>query len=458
MRRLPRRPAAVARARRGERAERRAGARARPRRGHRAGDARSRARGPQRDRARHLDRRCSGSSRGAPASCRCGPSWATRATSRSTSATSTCASCRCRRSSCSAAPRAARGLFASARRASPPGRAARVRDRHRRRPFDALGRRARALAGPAGARRALYVSRPLSVRVARRESIRIERERVVLPGDERRAAALARHGRARRRSSSTRSPSGQLWREAERRPGLRRRADPDDRRDRRARGQRGGDAPCLSVSRCGVLRALPRPDEHLRRPRQPARARAPLRVARDRLRADASGLGEPLDGERHDLYYIGGGQDRDQRLCAEDLLALKAERAAGRRPRASAIVLGVCGGYQLLGRSYTLDEERIEGVGLLDVETVRDAGRAPDRQRRDRAARAFRRTGEVLAGLREPRRAHRARRRPGAARPRPARATATTAAAASRARAAATRSAPTCTARCCRRTSGSRTG
>jgi len=87
----------------------------------------------------------------------------------------------------------------------------------------------------------------------------------------------------------------------------------------------------------------------------------------------SSSLGEPLDGERHDLYYIGGGQDRDQRLCAEDLLALKAQalrRAAARE----AIVLGVCGGYQLLGRSYTLDEERIEGVGLLDVQTVRGAG------------------------------------------------------------------------------------
>jgi CobQ-like glutamine amidotransferase family enzyme len=87
----------------------------------------------------------------------------------------------------------------------------------------------------------------------------------------------------------------------------------------------------------------------------------------------ASSLGESLDGERHDLYYIGGGQDRDQRLCAEDLLSLKAGalRAAADR---EAIVLGVCGGYQLLGRSYTLGEERIEGVGLLDLETVRVAG------------------------------------------------------------------------------------
>jgi CobQ-like glutamine amidotransferase family enzyme len=84
----------------------------------------------------------------------------------------------------------------------------------------------------------------------------------------------------------------------------------------------------------------------------------------------ASGLGEELDGERHDLFYIGGGQDRDQRLCAEDLIANKRAglHAAAER---DAVVLGVCGGYQLLGHSYTLGEEEIAGVELLDVHTVR---------------------------------------------------------------------------------------
>jgi len=85
----------------------------------------------------------------------------------------------------------------------------------------------------------------------------------------------------------------------------------------------------------------------------------------------ASGLGERLDGDAHELFYIGGGQDRDQRLCAQDLLATKRaglQRAAER----DAIVLGVCGGYQLLGHSYSLGGEEIEGVGLLDVRTVRE--------------------------------------------------------------------------------------
>lgn len=86
-----------------------------------------------------------------------------------------------------------------------------------------------------------------------------------------------------------------------------------------------------------------------------------------------SGLGEPLDGDAHDVYYIGGGQDRDQLLCAEDLVAVKREalhQAASR----GAIVLGVCGGYQLLGESYTLGDDRLQGVGLLDVRTVREVG------------------------------------------------------------------------------------
>jgi lipid II isoglutaminyl synthase (glutamine-hydrolysing) len=87
----------------------------------------------------------------------------------------------------------------------------------------------------------------------------------------------------------------------------------------------------------------------------------------------ASGLGERLDGDAHDLFYIGGGQDRDQRLCAEDLIETKRQglRAAAAR---DAVVLGVCGGYQLLGHSYTLGEEEIPGVGLLDVRTVREEG------------------------------------------------------------------------------------
>jgi hypothetical protein len=86
-----------------------------------------------------------------------------------------------------------------------------------------------------------------------------------------------------------------------------------------------------------------------------------------------SGLGESLDAHAHDLFYIGGGQDRDQQLCAEDLLQTK-RTALHEAAARGALVLGVCGGYQLLGRSYTIAEQEIEGVGLLDLRTIRDPG------------------------------------------------------------------------------------
>jgi CobQ-like glutamine amidotransferase family enzyme len=86
-----------------------------------------------------------------------------------------------------------------------------------------------------------------------------------------------------------------------------------------------------------------------------------------------SGLGEALDPDAHDLFYIGGGQDRDQALCAEDMVATKREalHAAAQR---GAVVLGVCGGYQLLGHSYQLGDEELPGVGLVDLRTVREDG------------------------------------------------------------------------------------
>jgi lipid II isoglutaminyl synthase (glutamine-hydrolysing) len=87
----------------------------------------------------------------------------------------------------------------------------------------------------------------------------------------------------------------------------------------------------------------------------------------------SSGLGESLSPDAHDLYYLGGGQDRDQRLCADDLIEFKRDSLHAAAAR-DAVILGVCGGYQLLGHSYTLGADEIPGVGLLDVRTVREDG------------------------------------------------------------------------------------
>ena len=87
----------------------------------------------------------------------------------------------------------------------------------------------------------------------------------------------------------------------------------------------------------------------------------------------SAGPGEGFDPAEHDLIYIGGGQDRDQRLVAEDMLQSKRESLAAAVDD-DAVVLAVCGGYQLLGDGYRLGDERIAGLGLVDLETVREPG------------------------------------------------------------------------------------
>ena len=87
----------------------------------------------------------------------------------------------------------------------------------------------------------------------------------------------------------------------------------------------------------------------------------------------AVSLGEPFDPEAHDLVYLGGGQDRDQRLVAGDLVATKRDALHAAAER-GVTVLAVCGGYQLLGTSYAIGGEEVEGVGLVDAHTVREDG------------------------------------------------------------------------------------
>jgi lipid II isoglutaminyl synthase (glutamine-hydrolysing) len=86
-----------------------------------------------------------------------------------------------------------------------------------------------------------------------------------------------------------------------------------------------------------------------------------------------AGLGEGLDPEAHDLIYIGGGQDRDQALCARDMVETKRDALHAAAAR-GAVVFAVCGGYQLLGHGYDMGGERLPGVGLVDLETVRAEG------------------------------------------------------------------------------------
>ncbi|HET7044597.1 MAG TPA: hypothetical protein VFI37_07095 [Gaiellaceae bacterium] len=78
--------------------------------------------------------------------------------------------------------------------------------------------------------------------------------------------------------------------------------------------------------------------------------------------------GEPLPRQT-DLFYVGGGQDREQALIAPDVAAREGELREA--VAAGAAGLAVCGGYQLLGRSYRdVAGAMLRGAGLLPLETI----------------------------------------------------------------------------------------
>src|SRR3954454_19304734 len=84
-------------------------------------------------------------------------------------------------------------------------------------------------------------------------------------------------------------------------------------------------------------------------------------------------LGDEVDPDAHDLFYLGGGQDRDQQLCALDLATVKRDALHAASDR-GGVICAVCGASQLLGRASDRGGERLPGVGLVDLETLRDPG------------------------------------------------------------------------------------
>jgi lipid II isoglutaminyl synthase (glutamine-hydrolysing) len=84
----------------------------------------------------------------------------------------------------------------------------------------------------------------------------------------------------------------------------------------------------------------------------------------------AIGRGPAPDLSDIDLIFWGGGQDRDQELVFRDAAAHKVE-AIRSAIAGGAVVLAVCGGYQLLGEYYvTADGKKLPGLGLVDMHTV----------------------------------------------------------------------------------------
>ncbi len=101
------------------------------------------------------------------------------------------------------------------------------------------------------------------------------------------------------------------------------------------------------------------------------------------------GLGDRFDPDAHDLAFIGGAQDREQRRVADDLRSVKGD-ALREAVEAGAVALAVCGGYQLFGRFYReASGEELAGLGVFDLWTEHPGPDAP------------RLIGNVVAGWRD---------------------------------------------------------
>jgi lipid II isoglutaminyl synthase (glutamine-hydrolysing) len=88
------------------------------------------------------------------------------------------------------------------------------------------------------------------------------------------------------------------------------------------------------------------------------------------VRVHEVSLGDRFDPAETDLVFFGGGQDLEQAVVSEDFVSGKGA-AVREAVEAGAALLSVCGGYQLLGASYTtVDGRELPGAGLFDARSV----------------------------------------------------------------------------------------
>ena len=80
-------------------------------------------------------------------------------------------------------------------------------------------------------------------------------------------------------------------------------------------------------------------------------------------------IGDKIDISKNDIYFIGGGQDKQQIEVSRELQNQK--DALTQAAKDGRVFLAICGGYQLLGKYYQpKDGDKLMGIGILDAYTV----------------------------------------------------------------------------------------
>jgi len=80
-------------------------------------------------------------------------------------------------------------------------------------------------------------------------------------------------------------------------------------------------------------------------------------------------IGDEIDISKNDIYFIGGGQDKQQIAVSNELQKQKDKLVKAAND--GRVFLAICGGYQLFGKYYQPhDAEKLLGIGILDAYTV----------------------------------------------------------------------------------------
>ncbi len=74
-----------------------------------------------------------------------------------------------------------------------------------------------------------------------------------------------------------------------------------------------------------------------------------------------------IDFKNLDIVFLGGGSDREQLIVCH--LLEQQKESLSEYVESGGVLVAVCGGYQLLGKTYPLDGQPVKGLGILDIET-----------------------------------------------------------------------------------------
>ena len=89
-----------------------------------------------------------------------------------------------------------------------------------------------------------------------------------------------------------------------------------------------------------------------------------------KVNIDECSIGQPLNADKYDIFFIGGAQDFAQEVLLRDLSSGKAQdiRTAVEEEKT---FLAICGGYQMLGEYYkTWDGVQLDFIGAIGVHTI----------------------------------------------------------------------------------------